>query len=83
MPKKDVLEPICGHDGHLSLRRSLALVTFCVWLCICVYSSMLCKEVSDTVIWSLVAVILTLLGYTTFDKFLNVKLGNNGNNSET
>lgn len=71
---KNLIEPICGKDGHISLRRSLALVTFAVWLFICVYSSLNCQTVSDTIIWSLVAVILTLLGYTTFDKFLNVRL---------
>jgi hypothetical protein len=82
MPKKDLLEPICGYDGHISLRRILSLSTFSVWLYICIYSTIKCKDVSDTVIWSLVAVILTLLGYTTFDKFLNVKIGKNGNSTE-
>lgn len=83
MKTKEIFEPICGNDGYISLRRTLALATFVVWLFVCVYSTIRCIEVSDTVIWALVTVILTLLGYTTFDKFLTVKLGKNGNHSET
>lgn len=72
---KEILEIWKGKDNKLSIRRIFSTMSFLTYLIICIYSVIDCKGVNENIVWSLLTASLSLLGLTTVQNMIDVKIG--------